>query len=151
TDELLPSRPILTSPDDGAARYAQTRRKRRTTWVGYTVHLTATGEPSAPHLITPVATTPASVSDDRMTEPIHQARQSKALLPQAPLVDTGYVAAERLLTRRAQVQLDVVGPTRPDDKGPARAQAGCAASPFQIDRQRQGATCPEGKTSRRWT
>lgn len=147
-DEILPANQVVNSPYDVEARYAQ---KRSTLWVGYKVHLTETCDLESAHLITHVATTPAGVSDERMTTPIHEALAAKALLPAEHLVDTGYVDAKLLLTSRTQFQVDLVGPPRKDYKWQAQAQAGFAASDFQIDWQRQVATCPEGKTSLSWT
>jgi transposase len=53
-DNLPPPAQLIQSPYDPAARYGH---KRDTTWTGYKVHLTETCEPTAPHLLTQVATT----------------------------------------------------------------------------------------------
>src|SRR5262249_2300167 len=55
-----PSRDRLASPYDSDARYGL---KRGTGWCGYKVHLSETCDPDAPHLITHVATTDATVTD----------------------------------------------------------------------------------------
>jgi hypothetical protein len=76
-DELAPAAQQVHSPYDPDARYG---KKRRTTWVGYKVHLTETCEPDAPHLITQVETTSATTADVAVTQPIHDALQRKGLL-----------------------------------------------------------------------
>ena len=54
-DEQPPAAPIIRSPYDPQARYT---RKRDTTWLGSTVHLTETCEDDTPTLITQVTPTP---------------------------------------------------------------------------------------------
>jgi len=92
------------------ARWCQ---KRQTTWVGYKVHITETCDDNDLNLITHVATTPATTSDNVMVEPIHQALASKALLPKEHLLDGGYVDADQLVVSAQQHGVDVVGPVRP--------------------------------------
>ena len=67
-EDIPPSALSIGSPYDREARYS---KKRSTTWVGYKVHLTETCEKDSPHLITHVATTPATRADEAMVEPIH--------------------------------------------------------------------------------
>src|SRR5262245_53465149 len=68
--ELPPAAEGIESPYDVEARY---RHKRDTSWTGYMVHVSETCEPTAPHLLTHVHTTPASVHEAQCTEPIQQA------------------------------------------------------------------------------
>src|SRR5262245_60592944 len=63
-------------PYDVEARY---RHKRDTSWTGYMVHVSETCEPTVPHLLTHVHTTPASVHEAQCTEPIQQALIEKDL------------------------------------------------------------------------
>jgi hypothetical protein len=53
--ELPPAAEGIESPYDAEARY---RHKRDTSWTGYMVHVSETCEPTAPHLLTHVHTTP---------------------------------------------------------------------------------------------
>ena len=69
--ELPPAAAGIESPYDVEARY---RQKRDTTWTGYMVHVSETCEPTAPHLLTHVHTTPATVHEAPCTEPMQQAR-----------------------------------------------------------------------------
>ena len=47
--------------------------------------------------------------------------------------------------------MELLGPTRLDDHWQAREGAGFDAQHFQIDWEREQATCPVGKTSISWT
>src|SRR5438874_1661150 len=69
--ELAPAAEGLESPYDPEARY---RQKRDTQWTGYMVHVSETCEPTTPHLLTHVHTTPATVHEAQCTTPIQQAR-----------------------------------------------------------------------------
>jgi transposase len=87
----------IDSPYDPEAHYAQ---KRTTSWVGYTVHLTQTCDDDSPHLIPPVETTPAPLADDATVPLIHEALAERDLLPGVHIVDTGYVDAAELVSRK---------------------------------------------------
>ena len=74
--------------------------KHTTSWVGFKVHLTETCEQDSPHLITHVETTTAPVSDEARTASIHEGLKQKELLPNQHIVDTGYVDAQLLHSRK---------------------------------------------------
>ena len=150
TDEqgLPPASLFISSPYDPDARYA---RKRTTQWVGYKVHLTETCEDDLPHLITHVETTAAPVADGEATPRVHQALDKQGLLPGTHIVDTGYLDASLLVSSRADYGVDLLGPTRGDVHWQARDGTGFAVEHFQIDWDRQRATCPAGGTSISWT
>src|SRR5207245_6700993 len=76
--ELPPAAEGIESPYDVEARY---RHKRDTARTGSMVHVTETCEPTAPHLLTHVHTTPATVHEAPCTTPIQQALIAKALPP----------------------------------------------------------------------
>jgi len=143
-----PASRFISSPYDLDAHLA---RKRTTQWVGYKVHLTETCEPTTPHLITHVETTPAPVADGALTSAIHAALAGKQLLPAEHLVDTGYLDAELLVTVPRDYGVDLIGPTRPDVKWQARARQGFAAEDFTVDWERRRAVCPAGRSSSSWT
>ena len=63
--DLPPGGQRLASPYDLDARYGV---KRGAGWTGYKVHLTETCELDAPHLVTNVETTSATVDDAEMTQ-----------------------------------------------------------------------------------
>ena len=142
---IPPASQFLSSPYDVEARSG---KKRSTSWVGSKVHLTETCQDDAPHLIVHVATTPAPVADGEVTPAVHEALRSADLLPGQHLADTASVDTELLVDRQGAYRVDLMGPTRPDDRWPSRAGEGCAASDFTIDWDPQQASCPEGRTRR---
>ena len=95
--ELPPAAAGIESPYDVEARY---RQKRDTTWTGYMVHVSETCEPTAPHLLTHVHTTPATVHEAQCTEPIQQALIEKEVPPREHLVDAAYISSELLVRSR---------------------------------------------------
>src|SRR4030095_14813744 len=72
---LPPAAEGIESPYDVEARY---RHKHDTQWTGYMVHVSETCDPTAPHLLTHVHTTPATVHEAQCTEQIQQALTDKA-------------------------------------------------------------------------
>jgi hypothetical protein len=142
-----PSR-SLGSPSD---EEAHDRKKRSTTWVGETIHLTERGEADVPFLITPVETTSAPVSDDALTAPIPAELDRTELLPAEHLVGTGSVDATLLVESQRDDQMDLVGPPRRTHQWQASQHTGFDADHVLIDGDQQQATCPEGHTSSRWT
>ena len=146
-DNIPPSRQFLSSPLDVEAHLA---KKRSTRWVGYKVHLSETCEEDQPHLITHVETTAAPVSDGEATPLIHQALESKCLLPETHIVDTGYIDAGLLVTSKRDFQVNLLGPARLDTTWQAQEAKGFDATHFSVDWQNQRATCPEGHESVSW-
>ena len=65
-------------------------------------------------MITHVETTQAHISDVAQTEPIHKALANKALLPEAHVVDAGYVDGTLLLESLQDFGIELIGPVRPD-------------------------------------
>jgi transposase len=147
-DNIPPAAQFISSPYDAEAHYA---RKYTTQWVGYKVHLTETCEDDLPHLITHIETTPGPTADGATTPKIHAALQQRGLLPGTHIVDTGFLDADLLVQSRDDYGVDLLGPTRLDYHWQAQAGAGFDAQHFQIDWDRQHATCPAGKTSISWT
>jgi transposase len=146
--ELPPAAEGIESPYDVEARY---RHKRDTAWTGYMVHVSETCEPTAPHLLTHVHTTPATVHEALCTVPIQQALVDKAIPPQDHLVDTAYVSAALLVTSREEHGIALRGPTRLDGNWQARVEGAYSLDHFVIDWEQQQAHCPQGKTSVSWT
>jgi transposase len=106
---------------DQEARYG---KKRETRWTGYKVHLTETCEEGSPHLITNVATTSAPITDEQMTETIHEELEQAHLLPRQHFVDTGYVTASHLVSSQQRYGIEMIGPRRPDVKWQANTPDG---------------------------
>jgi transposase len=147
-DNIPPAARFVSSPYDADAHYA---RKHTTQWVGYKVHLTETCDDDLPHLITHVETAIGPAADGAATPQIHEALEQRGLLPGTHIVDTGFLDAALLVESQTDYGVDLLGPTRLDYHWQARAGAGFDAQHFQIDWDRQHATCPAGKTSISWT
>jgi transposase len=147
-DDLPPGNQFINSPYDPEARYG---KKRETRWTGYKVHMTETCEADAPHLITHVATTAATTTDEAMTETIHADLKQASLTPRQHLLDSGYITAPILVTSQQQYGIEVLGPARGDVKWQANTDQGIDNSQFGIDWDQQQATCPQGHTSISWT
>lgn len=146
-EDLPPHARLIASPYEVEARFAT---KRQTAWTGYKVHLTETCDEERPHLITNVETTPATTNDVGVTDTLHAHLAARHLLPREHLLDTGYVAADVLVTSRRRA-VDVVGPALGDNSWQARQPDGLDVSCFAIDWEARHVTCPGGKRSVRWT
>lgn len=145
--DLPPAGQRYDSPYDPQARYGN---KRSTTWTGYKVHLTETCDEDCVHLVTHVATTQAHISDVAQTEPIHQALENKALLPEEHIVDAGYVDGTLLVDSLEDFGMELIGPVRPDVSWQAKSPDGYDISQFEINWEKQQVTCPEGHLSQCW-
>jgi transposase len=137
----------IESPYDTDARY---RHKRDTQWTGYMVHVSETCEPTAPHLITHVHTTAATVHEAQCTAPIQQALVAKALPPSEHLVDAAYIDAELLVQSRDEHGITLRGPTRPSPGWQAQVDGAYTIDQFEVDWAQQRVRCPQGKWSAAW-
>jgi transposase len=137
----------IESPYDTDARY---RHKRDTQWTGYMVHLSETCEPMAPHLITHVHTTAATVHEAQCTAPIQQALVEKALPPSEHLVDAAYIAADLLVQSRDEHRITLRGPTRPSPGWQAHVDGAYTIDQFAVDWAQQRVRCPQGHWSAAW-
>jgi transposase len=146
-DGLPPSAQFVSSPYDADAHLG---KKRTTCWIGYKVSLTETCEDDLPNLITHVETTAAPTADGEATPKVHEDLQAQGLLPAIHLVDTGFLDAELLVESRRQYQVELLGPTRKDRRGQARAGEGFGTEHFAVDFRRQKAVCPAGHESVEW-
>jgi transposase len=137
----------IESPYDPDARY---RHKRDTQWTGYMVHVSETCEPTAPHLLTHVHTTAATVHEAQCTLPMQQALVEKALPPSEHLVDAAYISAELLVESQDQHGITLRGPTRPSPGWQAQVEGGYTVDQFEVDWAQQRVRCPQGKWSTAW-
>jgi transposase len=137
----------IESPYDTDARY---RHKRDTQWTGYMVHLSETCEPTAPHLMTHVHTTAATVHEAQCTAPIQQALVEKTLPPSEHLVDAAYIAADLLVQSRDEHSITLRGPTRPSPGWQAQVDGAYTIDQFEVDWAQQRVRCPQGKWSASW-
>jgi transposase len=145
--ELPPAAEGIESPYDVEARY---RHKRDTSWTGYMVHVSETCEPTVPHLLTHVHTTPASVHEAQCTEPIQQALIEKDLAPGEHLVDAAYVSSELLVHSRDDQGIILRGPTRPSQGWQMQVQGAYTIEQFEIDFDKKQVRCPQGNMSAAW-
>lgn len=146
--DLPPGRLRLASPYDLDARYGV---KRGTGWIGYKVHLTETCEQQAPHVITHVATTDATVGDSDLTPVIHDGLAERGLLPDEHAVDSGYTSAALVLQARDQYQVELLGPLRANtSRQSSSTEGGFDQSHFTIDWDNQHVKCPQGNLNSAW-
>jgi len=103
-----------------------------------------------PNLITHVATTDATVTDNQMTTPIHHALAARRLAPCRSYLDSGYLSAD-LVVQWAARGVALIGPLLADTYAQARARAGYARADFTVDYDARTVTCPQGATSATWT
>ncbi|MFG2386464.1 transposase [Streptomyces avermitilis] len=148
--DLPPARDRLSSPYDADAHYGI---KRGSGWCGYKVHLSETCEPDAPHLITNVETTSATVNDTELTAIVHHRLAQRGLTPHEHVVDAGYVTAAHILAAREDHGIDLLGPvgidthhSGRDDQAPNLTQAA-----FTTDWDARRVTCPQGAASVSWS
>src|SRR5437879_10830916 len=145
--ELPPAAEGIESPSDVQARY---RHKRDTQWTGYMVHISETCEPTAPHLLTHVHTTPATVHEAQCTEPIQQALIEKEVPPREHLVDAAYISSELLVRSRDEQDIILRGPTRPSQGWQAQVEGAYGPEQFVVDWDQQQVRCPQGHLSTAW-
>jgi hypothetical protein len=144
---LPPAAESIESPYDADARY---RHKRDTSWTGYMVHVSETCEPTAPHLLTHVHTTSASIHEAQCTTPIQQALMDKKLPPREHFVDAAYISAELLVHSSDEQGITLRGPTRPSQGWQQQVAGAYTFEQFTVDWERQQVCCPQGKCSGSW-
>jgi transposase len=145
--ELPPATEGIESPYDADARY---RHKRDTSWTGYMVHVSETCESTAPHLLTHVHTTAATVHEAQCTTPIQQALMDKELPPREHFVDAAYVSAALLVHSRDEQGITLRGPTRPSQGWQRQVAGAYTIEQFTVDWERQQVCCPQGKWATSW-
>jgi transposase len=104
-----------------------------------------------PNLITSVATTDATVTDNQMTGAIHDDLAEKNLAPGRQYLDSGYLSAALVVRELARHGIALIGPLLADTSAQARAGHGYARAEFAVDYGHQTVTCPQGKTAAAWT
>jgi transposase len=145
--ELPPAAEGIESPYDVETRY---RHKRDTAWTGYMVHVSETCESTAPHLLTHVHTTAATVHEAQCTTPIQQALMDKELPPREHFVDAAYVGAALLVHSRDEQGITLRGPTRPSQGWQMQVAGAYTIEQFTVDWERQQVCCPQGKWAASW-
>jgi transposase len=167
-DGLPPGKHRIASPFDTDARRGA---KRGEFWLGYKLHVSETcddippcgcpgGQPghdrncaaaAFPNLITHVATTDATVTDNAMTPSINDALAAKGLAPERHYLDSGYLSAALVLQEAGRHGIALIGPLLADTSAQARAGNGYARADFTVSYDSKTVTCPQGKTSASWS
>ena len=144
---LPPATEGIASPYDADARY---RHKRDTSWTGSMVHVSETCESTAPHLLTHVHTTAATVHEAPCTTPMQQALIEKELPPREHCVDAASVSAELLVHSRDEQGITLRGPTRPSQGWQMQVAGAYTIEQCTVDWERQQVCCPQGKWAASW-
>jgi hypothetical protein len=131
----------MHAPSAPAARDSQ---PRETTGCGSTAHRTATCAGERPHLLTPIATTPATPHDAQGTETMQHAIEQNHLLPAAPLLARGDGAPPVLIASEPNHGLAVMGPIKGETPWQAQAGHGFALTGVPMAWDTQRVTCPGG-------
>jgi hypothetical protein len=176
-DGLPPGHIRIASPYDTDAGWGV---KREEFWLGYKLHVTETcddappcdcrPDPAAqqpavggqdhdlgcaqlvfPTLITHVATTDVTVTDNQMTGAIDDGLAGKDLPPGRHYLDSGYLSAALVVSGLARHGIALIGPLLAGTSAQARAGAGDARADFAVDYDTKTVTCPQGKISASWT
>jgi transposase len=113
-------------------------------------HVSETCEPTTPHLLTHVHTTPATVHEAQCTTPIQQALVDKDVPPSDHLVDAAYSSAELLVQSRDEQGITLRGPTRPSQGWQMQVAGAYTPDQFEVDWERQQVRCPQGKEAASW-
>jgi IS5 family transposase len=104
-----------------------------------------------PNLITHVATTDATVTDNQVTGAVHDELAGKNLAPGRHYTDSGYLSAALVVSELARHGIALIGPLLGDTSAQARAGHGYARADFTVDYDTRTVTCPQGKTAANWT
>lgn len=86
-----------------------------------------------------------------MTSVIHQRLEREQLLPSEHLMDTGYVDGEHLVTSQRMYGVEIIGPVAVNGSWQSKSPEGLDNTQFLIDWEKKSVTCPQGKTSKKWT
>jgi transposase len=145
--EWPPAAEGIESPYDVEAR---DRHKRDTAWTGSMVHVSETCEPTTPHLLTHVHTTPATVHEAQCTTPIQQALVDKDVPPREHLVDAASISSELLVHSRDEQGILLRGPTRPSQGWQTQVEGAYTVEQCAVDWDQQQVRCPQGHRSIAW-
>jgi hypothetical protein len=163
-DGLPPGHRRIASPWDTDARWGA---KREESWPGYKLHVTGTCDDrpacggggcrkgcaaaAFPSLITAVATTDATVTDNAMTGAIDDDLAARGLAPGRHYPGSGYLSAAIVAEEARRRGIALIGPLLAGTSAQARAGAGYARAGFAPGCDAKTVTCPQGKTSVSWS
>jgi transposase len=147
TKDSPPGAIRIRSPYDIEARLSNKRSK---SWTGYKVHLSETCDEDAPHLITSVETTKATMTDREVLSEIHDQLSGHNLLPSEHLVDAGYINGELMVNSQIEYGVDLISLIPIDGQWQSKAGKGYGIANFDVDWKKELVRCPKGKVSRKW-
>lgn len=133
----------VQSPHEPEARYS---KKRGTEWVGYKVQVTETAYAEEANFVTDIDTVDANDDDSEVVDNIHARLEERDLKPQKHYVDKGYVSGDNIAHSAAR-EIELYGPIAADT---SIKPQGFKQADFDLDFERQVATCPAGQTSVSW-
>lgn len=135
---------LIVSPHDPDVRWSKKRDKE---WRGYRLQVTETAEDEAGvQFITDIDVVAANEDDSKVVDDIQARLIERDLKPDEHYVDKGYVSGPNI-AHSADRDIELVGPALADT---SRKPEGYKQRDFEIDFEKQEATCPEGKTSYKW-
>jgi transposase len=130
----------LVSPYDPDARF---RKKRATKWIGYTAQISESSNDDRPHLITYIATHPATEPDVDTTGRVHSRLGQRDLLPDEHYADSAYITAEHIL-KAARLGVELIGPANKGNQWQSRTSDAYDNDLFAVDWDTLTAICPQG-------
>lgn len=159
------SRARVASPYDPEARFG---KKGDLAWLGYKLHVTDTcdgprecgcqaGQPARcphdirPNIITCVATTDATVTDNAMTLPVTAALAACPAPPARHYADAGYASAANALACARDHGITLVTPLLLNPSRQARENQGYDRDSFTPDYDARTVTCPQGQVTSWWS
>ena len=138
---------VIASPHETEARWAKKREKER---IGYKLHTTETvpdeEEEDISSFITDIGTSAANDGDSETVDDTQDRLEERDLQPDKQYVDQGYISGANL-AHSEERGITLVGPAPGNN---SRQPEGYRQSDFQLDFDRQEATCPEGQTAMAW-
>lgn len=134
----------ISSPHEPEARWSEKRGK---SWTGYKLQVTETVDAEAGcTFLTDVRVTPATTHDSEVTTEIQDQLITQDMAPQELVVDQGYMSGVNMAESQKR-GINLLGPLPGDNSGKGD---GYRQQDFEIDWEREVATCPEGHTSTVW-
>ena len=144
--DLPPAAEGIESPYDVEARY---RHKHDTQWTGYMVHVSETCDPTAPHLLTHVHTTPATVHEAQCTEPSSR-RSSRRAYHHRSTSSMRPISVRSCSSTAATTRASPCGAPRPSQGWQMQVEGAYTVEQFAVDWDQQQGRCPQGHLSVAW-
>ncbi|MFI6006917.1 transposase, partial [Streptomyces sp. NPDC051366] len=119
------------------------RVKRSMGWAGYTVQIGEASSDDLPHLITYVATGPATEADVDTTDRVHEVLDERGLLPGEHYADSAYITAEKVIKAHTR-GVELIGPVNRGNQWQSRTEDAFDTNAFTVDWETLTATCPRG-------